>query len=416
MFAPAFAPFGNPEAIVNSKLAFAFLEADWEIDIVSRKLSGNSTYDYGTEWVNPWISLRDFTHEISYDVGGFLKRAGETGLSALRLGYLIDGCRWAAKAFDVGLSLHKRNPYHVILSRCFPHSAHLPAMKMSRVTGLPWIANWNDPWEFMRQSKFQGPLRSNIGIIQSTFCKKVGRRASWNTFPSEKLRKVMSLYLGIDAMNRSSTVPHVAIPFFRKSTSEGDGRDLFRICYMGRLWKHQDPTIFLQALGIFLQQEKANDRVLFLFLGIDDFGLREKARQLGIESNIHLIGNKPYLEANKLAGKCDVLLVIDPPDVQGVLLTSKFVDYVQTGRPILAITTASSTTQSIIYANGGGIAANNSSVEDIVMALSKLYKYWNEGTLDEHYGSDRLQKLFASETIVELYLRLFENIGVSSKS
>ncbi len=87
----------------------------------------------------------------------------------------------------------------------------------------------------------------------------------------------------------------------------------------------------------------------------------------------YLIGNKLYLEANKLAANCAVLLGIDLSGAQGVLLTSKFVDYVQTDRPILAITIVSSTTENIIYANEGSIAASNSSVEEIKMALSKLY-------------------------------------------
>jgi len=100
MFSPAFAPLANPEAIVNSKLALAMLDAGWEVDIISRNLSGMTDYDYGSGWVEPWLPLKPHTHEIQYELGNKAKRLFDTGLSALKMGYLIDGCRWAKHAFD----------------------------------------------------------------------------------------------------------------------------------------------------------------------------------------------------------------------------------------------------------------------------------------------------------------------------
>lgn len=415
MFAPAFAPFANPEAIVNSKLALAFQQAGWEIDIISRKLSGNSSYDYGTEWIDPWIPLRDFTHEITYDVGSMIPRVRDTGWSSLRLGYFIDGCRWATRALDLGLSLHKRNPYHVILSRCFPYSAHLPAMKMARNTGLPWIANWNDPWEFMASGKvLSDSLTDYIGFINSCFCKSVGKHASLHSFPSDKLRISMCRYLGDSVLAKSVTIPHIALPYFKRVPSRRDGT--FRICYSGRLWPSRDPRLFLQAIKQIIDQNKGGRNIKFVFMGIDNAGLRNVARDLGIEWSIEELGKLSYFAALQRASECDVLLVLDPPSADSLILTCKFVDYVQTGRPILVVSSKMGASNDIISSNGGGIVVDSTSFEAITSALEELYSCWQKNTLDNLYSSDRLYHLFSPEVILAQYEDIFEGIGVAEGS
>jgi len=144
MIAPIFAPFGNPEAIVNNKLALAFLKAGCHIDVISRKQPETYGYNYGSAWVEPWLPLKDITHEISYEVGSKARRFFETARDALLMRHPIVGCRWAAHAFNLALRLHKQNNYQIILSRSLPDSGHLPALALTKVIDLPWIANWND--------------------------------------------------------------------------------------------------------------------------------------------------------------------------------------------------------------------------------------------------------------------------------
>jgi hypothetical protein len=128
IFTPAFAPFGNAEAIVNSKLALALIESGWDVDIISRNLAKTSSYIYGSSWVEPWLPLRKHTFEISYKVGKKIFRTLDIIRCSIKTKYPIDGCRWAARAYDCALSLLKNKQCDIILSRTFTVYAHLPAL------------------------------------------------------------------------------------------------------------------------------------------------------------------------------------------------------------------------------------------------------------------------------------------------
>lgn len=413
MFAPAFAPFANAEALVNSKLALAMLDAGWEIEVISRRLAGASPYDYGSGWNDPWTALRGITHEIDDGYDGRVKRMAEIMEGAIVTGAVIHGCRWAGKAFKLAYKLHRQKPFDVILSRAFPESAHAAALALSSKTGIPWVANWNDPWEFLREGIRAGSLAENIGRLSAMFCKRVSRRANWHTFPAQKLRETMASYLGDGAEGRSSVIPHVALRQNHKTGSSM--RDYFTICYMGRISKPHNPEVLFCALVRFLKEHPEASSIRFRFVGLDDFGLQNLAEKHGLQRNCSTEARLPYLEALRIASTSDVLIVIDPPELHGMILTSKFVDYVQTGRPILALTSIGGTLSEILGRYGGGIAVDNSSEIDICNAISEFYSRWCDSELNDAYGSANLYSHFSPERIVALYKDLFIHLSESKR-
>lgn len=409
MFAPAFAPFGNAEAIVNNKLALAMLEAGWEVDIISRDFLGASPYDYGSDWVEPWLPLREHTHEISYKLGRKILRTLDIMRCAAKTFYPFDGCRWASRAYDKAISLHKKKSYDVILSRAFPEYAHLPAMMLSLKTGLPWLANWNDPWPFLYQkSSRSNDLYKELGFFYARFCRTVAKHSSGITFPSELLRKRMIPYLGDNLFSKSFVVPHVALSIRTAGSYEKKNKMIF--CYAGRMWPSQNPALILKLLKKFFSVHNLKEMWNFTFVGIEDVGLKNFIDELDLRQNFKDLGKKGYLETLRILSESDILIVIDPPETEGMLLTSKFVDYVQAGRPILVISEKSGTLSNIISKYDGGIAADNSSSEDIERALHNFYTHWKDCKLSDLYNSDRLYDLFSPANIILKYKEIFDTV------
>jgi len=66
MFAPGFAPYSFSENIVNSKLALAFKEHGWDVDVISRVDEGPL---YDADWDEPWLPLKPLTHTVVYPPG-----------------------------------------------------------------------------------------------------------------------------------------------------------------------------------------------------------------------------------------------------------------------------------------------------------------------------------------------------------
>jgi len=404
MFSPIFAPFANPEAIVNNKLALAFIQQGWEIDVISRELPITLGYDYGSTWMEPWLSLKDITHEVNYEVGGSFKRVYETVRGALCLNHFMVGCRWAEHAFNLAIQLHKANPYHVILSRSLPDVGHLPALKMAKITKLPWIANWNDASGVKNPPPAGEGVNASLGFNNERFLGAVARTASWHTFPSDRMRSHICTYLKNGTKQRSSTIPHVLLDSYQ-STYRGKNND-FTLCYAGNLYAGRDPSVFFQALANFVEKKSDAARLKVNILGLEDIDLNNLVKKHHLERNVNFVGPMSYRKTLDSCLESDVLVVLEAPYVEGIYLPSKFVDYVQTGRPILAISPATGTLHDLLSSHGGGIAADCTSVGDIVLALEKLYAEWLRGTLDEVYGSRRLHDLFSPKTIIGLYKKI----------
>jgi hypothetical protein len=409
MFAPAFAPQGNSEAIVNGKLALAMLNAGWEIEVISRVPTWQVAYDYGGAWAEPWHPLRPFVHEITVPGWHGARRLRDLVLGAVQLRYPFDGLRWALRACDLAVRLHKRRPFDVVLSRAFPEAAHLPAMKLSRRFGIQWMANWNDPWDFLGKTVTHRSLFRGIGPFEARLCKAVAARASWLTFPCEGLRAAMGSYLGTRAAKRSSVIPHAALAHSR-------GRVLqpargFLVTHLGRLWRDRDPEAVFEAFGRFLNASTGNGAPLLRFAGIPDFDLGILAERFGLGSRFVDLGRCTYSESLRLMDESAVLLLIDSAGFPGIMLTGKAADYAYSSRPILAITSSGSPISQLIHQNGGGLVLVDPSADAIAGALGELFRCWKAGTLQETYGSIRLYEAFSPAAVLTAYEEILEHLA-----
>jgi len=408
MFAPAFMPLVNPEAIVNSKLALVFLDEGWEIDIISRRLVGTTEYDYGSSWREPWLPLQDHTHEVTYVTHNKVMRLCETVWAGLKMGHPIEGCRWAMHAYKMALHLHRLRNYNVILSRALPDAAHLPAMALARKTGLPWIANWNDASGLKNLPPYGEGPKANLGRFNERFIKEVAQNAVRLTFPSDRLKRYICQYLGPGAEKKSSTVPHAALSIGANHKISPGKK--FTICYAGNISPERNPSVFLEGLERFIRTVDGKGSVEFAFIGFDRSGRLTSFQASNLGNNIRLLDPMPYMDCQDFFIRADVLLIIEAPLEEGIYLPAKFVDYVQSGKPVLAITPEPGTLRDYLNSSGGGIAVDCHSPMAISEALTNMYKMWQSGSLGERLGSSALQKSFSSDTIIAQYKRIFESV------
>jgi glycosyltransferase involved in cell wall biosynthesis len=404
MLAPAFAPFANPEAIVNSKLVLAFLEAGWEAEVITRNLAEESPYNYGSVWVAPWDSLQKHTHIISYPSNTRLHRLLDTARSAIKTGYPIQGCRWARHAFELACKLHADKPFDVILSRALPDSAHLPAALFARCSGLPWLANWNDATGAKNLPPYGDGPSAALGYFENKLVNAVAQQADVLTFPSERLRRYICQYLPNGSLDKSATIPHASL---RCEFVSSEHSGTFTLCHAGHLSANRNPRSFLEGLALFINDGVEKPMVKFRIIGIQNENVPELAKQYGIAEYVECIGSMSYEATLQNLFQADVNVIIEAPLLEGVYLPSKFVDYVQAGRPILAVMPAEGEVNDIISNDGGGIAVDCTSPQDIAAALKRLYKQWQQGDLNREFSSDRLYKRYAPDKIVNDYRGIF---------
>jgi hypothetical protein len=407
MFAPSCYPPGNPEAFVNANLVLAIRDAGWQIDVITM---ADTTHWYPH---NPeaWQGLTDCSVAVAERQRTFVNRLLVAFQTIVQLGHLVEGGRWALPATEIALRLINEKDYDVIISRALPPMAHLAALITAQKTGLPWIANWNDP---VPRKKYPAPYaggkgrQARMGFWMTRYFQEVAERAAWHTFPCERLRKYITGYLPRDISGKSSVVPHIAL---QSDAPVSDRKTYFTLMHAGSLRPPRSSEVFLRGVRLFRDKNKSLQGFSVVFIVDRPDDVRSAAIAHGVEDLVRIEKSRPYAEMPAVLATADVLVIIEALVEEGIFLPSKFVDYVRTGRPILAISPPVGTLADILTERGGGIAADGRRAEVVADAIQTMYEHWLNGTLDEQFGSWKLFPLYSSETVLGAYREIFARIG-----
>jgi glycosyltransferase involved in cell wall biosynthesis len=206
---------------------------------------------------------------------------------------------------------------------------------------------------------------------------------------------------------KSSAIPHIALGRFRSDLAVKNSK--FSMCHAGSLGL-RGPDIFLNGVRRFLDRTGLQGSISVNFVGPPLESLQATVSQLSLDRVVSVQGPKTYEETQGILAMADVLVVLEPPFDKGVFFPSKFVDLVQTGRPILAVSPVDGTISDIVSANGGGIVADCRYSDAVAKAVERLYSAWVAGTLDSDYGSAHLFGLFSEEHVLGQYAEVFDRI------
>lgn len=135
----------NPEAITVDESLIS--EIPPEVEVIKRKifepyniyraLTGKKGRTAQSGEVNPINSQKkSFTQKVSMWIRGNM--------------FIPDPrCFWIGPSVRFLKKYLKEHPVDVIVSTGPPHSMHLIARKVARSTGIPWVADFRDPWTKM---------------------------------------------------------------------------------------------------------------------------------------------------------------------------------------------------------------------------------------------------------------------------
>jgi glycosyltransferase involved in cell wall biosynthesis len=405
MFAPGFAPYSFSENIINSKLALAFQGHGWEIDVISRVDEGPL---YDTNWHEPWRPLKGSTHTIEYPLGSRFSRFIDLLRQGIRMRFPVGGLRWAGRALDRAMELHRKHPYQLVLSRAPNDIGHVPALTFSRKTKLPWIANWNDPPAHL----WPPPYESAEGLLHKSAARRLLARvfdqASVVTFPSERLRKHILRSIDGADIHRTQVIPHLGLPDYVASERIPDG--CFRICHAGNLSRERDPKTFLEGLARFVERTSLTHPFEIRILGTSDHKLVPFAENHGLTNHLKISDGLNYIDTLAVLEQSDVLAVVEAPCEEGIFLPSKVADYAQVGRPLLAVSPQKGTLADLIRETQAGEFAACDQFEAVAYALQKLYTSWRAGRLEQDYPMDNLWERFRPEKVVQQYEEIFSEL------
>lgn len=292
---------------------------------------------------------------------------------------------WGLSAARIGERLHEAHRYDAVICSGPPHYAMHAGFLLNRRVGLPFIADFRDPWslaesstgtydvKFMRESArtFEARIVSSAALItMNTEAASVEMRKFYRS-SAERI---------VTVMNGSDPEDYVESPT----------RERFTLLYAGSLYLQRDPRVLFRSCAALVTEFSLTPTQFAIqFLGPSERYegklVTEIATEFGLGAHCIVSGLVPRSEALRLSATATQLVCL--PDGQSLTIPAKLFEYVQLDAWILAFAEPSSAMALALEGTHADVVAPN----DIEAASRILRARWIEfsgGVRPTAVGSD----------------------------
>jgi hypothetical protein len=342
----------------------------------------------------PYDLYRKFTGKqkgVSLDVN-VIKEAGakrtitERMAELIRATIFIPDARigWFWSAVKEGRKILAKYPIGAIYSSSPPYTPSLIARRLHKISGLPWIAGFRDPWTGFHNTpdRWFLPRRIDRKLEHDVFDEAALVEVAWKGIAQDALGKYPDL-------DRNKFI-HIPNGF---DSADFPERDIEKravrpqnaqctITYSGSLYGPRNPLSFLTAIESLLDQKLIDQRNLKLrFVGRFGAEIHEMLARPKIASMVEKIEYVAHARAVELLLESDALLLIvdEVPSVEQIV-PGKVYEYMGAMRPLIAIAPPNGAIGELLRETGSGEAVRQSDIEGQARLIERIYRDWVTGT------------------------------------
>lgn len=316
--------------------------------------------------------VRSRSVEISRIGKQVLQAGGETGparargirraiqKAARRYVYFPDAqIGWYYPAVKAGREAMRANPFDAIFSSAFPVTGHLIGRRLHRASGVPWVAEWRDPFSDLLDAGAVNRWRARH------LERSVAREASALVMPTPSWAQTHS-----ERWNRPVTT--ITNGWEERVTAHAPDRGNFVLAHLGTLYPQwQDLTGLWEAIRRLADAgEPGVDRVLFI--GEPQVEVREQLAARGLTARVEITGLLPQREAWERLRGVGALLLAGPRDNRPELRgwsSGKMFEYLASDLPIIFVGDLGTDAARLLEQYPGCYAVDSRDVEGLMHAL-----------------------------------------------
>lgn len=294
----------------------------------------------------------------------------------------------------------KENPVDAIISTGPPHSCHLIGRKLQKATGIPWIADFRDPWleiDYFPQLLLTNATRRKHERLQQAVLTNadVVTTVSWSwadLFKGYGAKEVKVITNGYDTPDIEAT------PFSVK------GNETYCIASVGTLELDRNPLGLWKALRQIRERNPdAAKRIQIHFAGKVD-----QAIFLDTPDLMDMITNHGYIshqEALALMKNADLLLLplnqIDSANAKG-RIPGKLFEYLAMKKPVLMLGDVNSDSGKIVSSLGNSWCVENQDSDTILRILEGVLGATVAHATDNGLDTSRYERRSLTHDLADL--------------
>jgi glycosyltransferase involved in cell wall biosynthesis len=267
----------------------------------------------------------------------------------------------------------KSNPIDAIFADGPPHTNNVIAMKLSKKHGIPYLADFQDPWTQVDYYELF-PITSWADKKHKRLEQVVFRQASKITIASPSWKtdleqigaeNVDVLYWGYDEEDFSD-LDAIENPYFS-------------ITHIGLLGFDRNPEILFKVLGDLKEGNGEFSKDLKIILaGQIDYSVKKTISEYNLAPNVEYHGIIDAISALRLAkGSSLLLLLLNKAKNAKGRLPGKLYEYMRLRRPVLTLGLKNSDAEQIIRETASGASFeydDTGKIRDYIMESYKKFK------------------------------------------
>ncbi len=273
--------------------------------------------------------------------------------------------------------LHK-NPVDAIISTGPPHTMHLIALRLKEKLGVPWMADFRDPWteiDYYDQLR----LTRRADRKHKTLEKHVLHRADRVVVVGRTMSERYNMIAGIQPL----VVPNGFDEEDFQKAEKADPLKEFTIIHIGAMNRDRNHAIFWEAVAELLKEEPAlTSGFRIRLVGKLDRSVHESIARYALEEQVSVT---PYLPHNQiismLKSASALYLPINNTPNARLIQTGKLFEYLAAGRPILGIGPVDGDAAGIIEECKAGTMIGFDHMEEVKGTLLQWIKLSLDGKL-----------------------------------
>ena len=326
----------------------------------------------------------------------------------LRGNFFIPDARrfWIKPSIKFLTDYLKANPVDAVVSTGPPHTTHLIALGIKNSLGIPWLADFRDPWtkiDFYDQLMLTFLADMRHRMLEKKVLKKADRvvTVSWHwakDFDDLGAQHTSVITNGFDPED------------FPEANDQKP--DTFLLTHIGALNKDRNPEFLWKILGEISAHDQKFQKMLRLrFIGKTDFSVFDSLKLHGLTSCTEKIDYVPHDEALRLSAGSAVLLLLvnNTPNSLGII-PGKVFEYLATRRPILCIGPQAGDSARIVKETKSGNVVDFGNEKGLSSVIQELFSLYS-GNKPQGYETGIDQ--FSRKALTGDIARLLDELSIS---
>jgi glycosyltransferase involved in cell wall biosynthesis len=316
---------------------------------------------------------------------------------------------WAPFALWAALEAIREGGVKLVFSSAPPYTSHLVAMACRRLAGLPWVAEFRDPW--VDYPHYQ-PLTAFHGRLILGMERKMAEKADRLVCAMPGIVDGFGRRYGQDVAGKCALLTYGYDPDDFVGGVELDDR--FNLTWIGSVYGDLYPRGLLQAVRRLLDRGHISaDDIRVCFVGTMDLESSRAVAGAGLEGVVEMTGFLSHHECIERMRSAHVLLQqLARGRMSEILYTGKMFEYFGSGRPILTLA-GEGDTGDLVERLGAGIVVDPGDIEAICRAVMDYYRLYKAGKGFKVDNPD-IPDLFDRKKQTERLANIFDEVSGSS--